>query len=97
MTACAASVAGLVVLHDEGAPAGGSIDWFLAAAPMLVAILAVVVMLRLYPLVILGLLRLSARRAGATGFVARHEAVKESASPVSRSHVREREHVPGKV
>jgi putative ABC transport system permease protein len=70
VTACAASVAGLVVLHDEAAPAGGSVDWFLAAAPVLVAVLAVVVMLRLYPLVIRGLLRVSARRAGATGFVA---------------------------
>jgi len=70
VTACAAAVAGLVVLHDEGVPADGSVNWFLAAAPVLVAILAVVVMLRLYPLVIRGLLRLSAWRAGATGFVA---------------------------
>jgi putative ABC transport system permease protein len=82
VTACAASVAGLVVLHDEGVPAGGSVDWFLAAAPVLVAVLAVVVMLRLYPLVIRGLLRLSARRAGATGFVALAGAARTSLTGV---------------
>jgi putative ABC transport system permease protein len=70
VTACAASVAGLVVLHDQGLPVGGSVDLFIMAAPVLVAIPAVVIMLRLYPLVIRGLLRLSARRPGATGFVA---------------------------
>src|SRR5580692_2594483 len=82
VTACAAAVAGLVVLHDEAVPAGGSVDWFLAAAPVLVAILAVVVMLRLYPLVIRGLLRLSARRAGATGFVALAAAARTSLTGV---------------
>jgi len=49
---------------------------------MLVAILAVVVMLRLYPLVIRGLLRLSARRAGATGFVALAGAARTSLTGV---------------
>ena len=82
VTACAAAVAGLVVLHDEGVLAGGSVDWFLAAAPVLVAILAVVVMLRVYPLVIRGLLRLSARRAGATGFVALAGAARTSLTGV---------------
>ena len=57
-------------------------DWFLAAAPVLVALLAVVVMLRLYPLVIRGLLRLSARRAGATGFVALAGAARTSLTGV---------------
>jgi putative ABC transport system permease protein len=82
VTACAAAVAGLVVLHDEGVPAGGSVDWYLATAPVLVAILAVVVMLRLYPLVIRGLLRLSARTAGATGFVALAGAARTSLTRV---------------
>jgi putative ABC transport system permease protein len=78
VTACAASVAGLVVLHDQGLPAGGSIDLYLAAVPVLVAIPVVVIMLRLYPLVIRGLLRLSARRAHATGFVALAAAARTS-------------------
>jgi putative ABC transport system permease protein len=82
VTAIAASVAGLVVLHDQGVPAGGSgspgasgglaggADLYLTVAPVLVAIPVVVIMLRLYPLVVRGLAALSARRTGATGFVA---------------------------
>jgi putative ABC transport system permease protein len=64
VTAIAASVAGLIVLHNQGVPAGGSgsrIDLYLAIVPVLVAVPVVVVMLRLYPLVIRGLLALSAR------------------------------------
>jgi putative ABC transport system permease protein len=82
VTACAACAAGLVLLHDQGLPAGGSIDWFLTVAPVLVAIPVVVIMLRLYPLVIHGLLRLSARRAGATGFVALAGAARTSLTGV---------------
>ncbi len=83
VTAIAAAVAGLVVLHDQGvpAPAGGSgaaqaataaggADLYLTVVPILVAIPVVVIMLRLYPLAVRGLAALSARRAGATGFVA---------------------------
>ncbi|HEX5290434.1 MAG TPA: FtsX-like permease family protein, partial [Streptosporangiaceae bacterium] len=61
VTAIAASVAGLVVLHDHGVPAGGSgsgIDLYLAIVPILVAVPVVVIMLRLYPLIIRGLLAL---------------------------------------
>ena len=70
MTAVAASVAALVVLHDQGGPAGGGFNPYLAATPVLVAIPVVLIILRLYPLAVRGLLRLSSRRAGATGFVA---------------------------
>ena len=78
ITAVAASVAGLVVLHDQGVPAGGGIDLYLTAVPILVAIPVVVVMLRLYPLAIRGLLAVSARGAGATGFVALSRAARSS-------------------
>ena len=78
VTACAAAVAGLVVLHDQGVPAGGQINLFLTTAPVLVAIPVVLIMLRLYPLVIRGLLWLSARRSGATGFVALSRASRSS-------------------
>jgi putative ABC transport system permease protein len=77
VTAIAASVAGLVVLHDQGVPASGSgagagssADLYLTVLPILVAVPVVVVMLRLYPLAVRGLAALSARRAGVTGFVA---------------------------
>ena len=81
VTAIAAAVAGLVVLHDQGVPAGGSgfgIDLYLAIVPVLVAVPVVVVMLRLYPLVIRGLLALSARGTGATGFVALSRAARST-------------------
>ena len=81
VTAVAASVAGLVVLRNQGVPAGGSgtgADLFLTITPVLVAIPVVVVMLRLYPLAIRGLLAVSARRSGATGFVALSRAARSS-------------------
>ena len=70
VTAVVASVAGLVVLHHQGVPAGAGINLYLAATPVLVAIPVVLTVLRLYPLAVSGLLRLSSRRPGATGFVA---------------------------
>jgi putative ABC transport system permease protein len=86
VTAIAASVAGLIVLHDEGVPPagapGGGINLYLAVTPVLVAIPAVLVMLRVYPLAVRGLLTLSARRAGATGFVALSGAVRSSLTEV---------------
>jgi putative ABC transport system permease protein len=82
VTACAAAVAGLVVLRHEGVPAGGQINLFLTIAPVLVAIPVVVVLLRLYPLALRGLLALSARRADATGFVALSRAARSSLAGV---------------
>ncbi len=78
ITACAASVAGLVVLRDQGLPAGGGINLYLAITPVLVAIPVVLIMLRLYPLAVRGLLAWSARRAGATSFVALSGAARSS-------------------
>jgi putative ABC transport system permease protein len=89
VTAIAASVAGLIVLHDQGVPAGDSgppggpppaADLYLTVVPILVAIPVVVIMLRLYPLAVRGLAALSARRNGATGFVALSQAAR---SPLS--------------
>jgi putative ABC transport system permease protein len=86
VTAIAASVAGLIVLHDEGVPtpgtSGGGINLYLAVTPVLVAIPVVLVMLRVYPLAVRGLLTLSARRAGATGFVALTGAARSSLTEV---------------
>jgi len=70
LAACAACVAGVVVLRDQGLPANGGVNLYLSAAPVLVVIPVVLVMLRLYPLAVRGLLALSARGTGATGFVA---------------------------
>ena len=68
--ACVAAVAGLVVLHHQGLPAPGQSDLFLAITPVLVAVPVVLIVLRLYPLAVRGLLALTARARGATGFVA---------------------------
>ncbi|MGH3152487.1 MAG: hypothetical protein ACRDOB_17410, partial [Streptosporangiaceae bacterium] len=82
VTACAACVAGLIVLHDQGVPAGGQVNLLLTVAPVLVAVPVVLIMLRLYPLAVRGLLRLSARGAGATGFVALSAAARSSLTSV---------------
>jgi putative ABC transport system permease protein len=82
VTACAAAVGALVVLHNQGLPAAGSTDLYLAATPVLVAIPVVLVMLRLYPLVMRGLLTAAARGAGATGFVALSRAARSSLTGV---------------
>ncbi len=75
-------MAGLIVLHDEGVQAGGGINLYLAITPVLVAIPVVVVMLRLYPLAVRGLLAASARGTGATGFVALSGAARSSLAGV---------------
>ncbi|MDQ2814334.1 MAG: hypothetical protein M3Z75_21320, partial [Actinomycetota bacterium] len=82
ITACAAAVGALVVLRDQGLPAAGSADLYLAATPVLIAIPVVLVMLRLYPLVMRGLLAAAARGAGATGFVALSRATRSSLTGV---------------
>ena len=69
-TACAAAIAGLIVLHDQGLPGPGQTDLILAATPVLVAVPVVLVVLRLYPLAVRGLQTGAARAPGATGFVA---------------------------
>ena len=82
VTACAACAAGLVVLRNQGVPAGGQVNPLLMLAPVLVAVPVVLIMLRLYPLVVRGLLRVSARRTGATGFVALSAAARSSLTGV---------------
>ena len=69
VAACAASVGGLVVLHGQGVQPGGT-NWYLTVTPILVAIPAVVIILRAYPMIIRLLLRLTARRASTTSYVA---------------------------
>ena len=82
VAACAACVAGLVVLHDQGLPAGGGTDLYLTVTPVLVAIPVVLVMLRLYPLAVRGAARLTRRGSGATAFVALSRAARSSLTGV---------------
>jgi putative ABC transport system permease protein len=70
VAATGAAVAGLAVLRGQGVTTGTSTNWFLTLAPVLVAVPAVVITLRLYPLLVRAALRIARRRAGATSYVA---------------------------
>jgi putative ABC transport system permease protein len=78
----AAAVGGLALLRYEGLAASGGVNAFTSAAPVLVAVPAALCVLRLYPLAMRAVLRLSARRAGVTGFVAAAWAGRASAATI---------------
>ncbi|MGH3208238.1 MAG: hypothetical protein ACRDNO_10790, partial [Trebonia sp.] len=65
----AASVAGIVAFRDQGVQAGAGVNLYTSSAPILVAIPVVIVVLRLYPLVLRGLLRACARTSRAPAFL----------------------------
>jgi putative ABC transport system permease protein len=72
LTAAGATIAGLAILRGQGVSGGASTgtNWFLTLAPVLVAVPAVVITLRLYPLIVRAALRFARPRAGATSYVA---------------------------
>ena len=65
----AACVGGLIVLRQQGLPAAGGVNVYTSAAPVLVAVPAALLVLRLCPVMLRGLLRLASPDAGAAGFV----------------------------
>ena len=81
------AVGGLVLLHQQGldqpglgqggqsSPAGG---WYTSLAPVLVAIPAAIVVVRLYPVLLRGLLRVARGRPGVTAFVGFTRAVQNT-------------------
>jgi putative ABC transport system permease protein len=77
----AAAVAGIVVFRDQSAPAGSGVNVYASSAPVLAAIPAVIVVLRLYPLALRGLLRASARSSRAPAFLGLARASKTALSP----------------
>jgi putative ABC transport system permease protein len=77
-TACAAAIAGLAVFRGQAPQPGQGINLYTSAAPVLVAIPAVIVVLRLYPLLLRLLARVSARRRGITGFLALRQAAQSA-------------------
>ncbi|HJX99273.1 MAG TPA: hypothetical protein VJ351_00535 [Streptosporangiaceae bacterium] len=66
---CIGAIAGLVVLRDQGLSPAGVTNWYLTVAPVLVAIPAAVIAVRLYPLAIRALLPVWRRRGGVAGYV----------------------------
>lgn len=80
LAACAAAVGGLVVLRGQGlSPAGGT-DWYLTAAPILVAVPAALIAMRLYPMAIRALLPVWRHRGGVAGYVGLAGAVERRTS-----------------
>jgi putative ABC transport system permease protein len=77
----AASVAGLVVFRNQGSQAGSGVNLYTSSAPVLVAIPVVIVVLRLYPLLLRGLLRLSARTSRAPAFLGLARASRTALTP----------------
>jgi putative ABC transport system permease protein len=77
----AASVAGIVVFRDQGVQAGSGVNLYTSCAPVLVAIPAVIVVLRLYPLVLRGLLRVCARTSRAPAFLGLARASRTALTP----------------
>jgi putative ABC transport system permease protein len=78
----AAAVGGLIVLRQQG-PGGGSA--YVSLAPVLVAIPAVILVMRGYPVALRALVRLSRARPGATalvGFARAAQGVRGAALPV---------------
>jgi putative ABC transport system permease protein len=80
-TAGLAAIAGILVLRQQGTRAGTGVNLYTSAAPALIAIPAVIVVLRVYPLVLRGLLRGSARRSGATAFLGLARAARTVLTP----------------
>ena len=66
VTACAAAIGGITVFRSQT----GATDLFTSGAPVLIAVPAVIVILRLYQLLLRGLARAAARQRGVIGFLA---------------------------
>jgi putative ABC transport system permease protein len=77
-TLAVAAIGGLDLLHQQGLPPGAGLNPYTGAAPVLVAVLAALLAMRLYPLALRALLRLSAARRGVAGFVAMAQASRVS-------------------
>jgi putative ABC transport system permease protein len=77
----AASVAGIVVFRDQGTQAGSGVNLYTSSAPVLVAVPAVIVVLRLYPLALRGLRRASARASRASVFLGLARASRTTLTP----------------
>jgi len=85
-TAVAAAIAGIIVFRQQGtssagAGAGSGVNLYTSAAPVLIAVPVVIVVLRVYPFVLRGLLRGSARGASATTFLGLARAARTALTP----------------
>lgn len=81
VTLVAATIAGIVVFRQQGSAQGSGVDLYTSAAPVLVAVPVVIVVMRIYPLVLRGLLRVFARSAGAPAFLGLARAARSPLTP----------------
>ena len=81
VTLVAAAVGGIVVFRQQGTAPGSGVDFYTSAAPVLVAVPAVIVVLRIYPLVLRGLLRAAARSPRAPAFLGLARAARGTLTP----------------
>jgi putative ABC transport system permease protein len=81
VTLVAAAVAGIVVFRQQATTPGGGVNLYTSAAPVLVAVPAVIVVMRVYPFVLRGLLRVFARSPGATAFLGLARATRSALTP----------------
>jgi putative ABC transport system permease protein len=81
LTLIAAAIAGIVVFRQQGLQPGTGVDFYTSSAPVLVAIPAVIIVLRGYPLILRGLLKGAARGRGATGFLGLASAARTALTP----------------
>jgi putative ABC transport system permease protein len=81
LTLAAAAVAGIVVFRQQGTAPGAGVNLYTSAAPVLVAVPVVIMVMRIYPLVLRGLLRVFARSPGAPAFLGLARAVRSALTP----------------
>ena len=81
LTAVAAAVAGITVFRQQGTAPGAGVNLYTSAAPVLVTIPAVIVVLRLYPVALRGLLRGYRRCRGAVAYLGLTRAARAALTP----------------
>ena len=81
VTLVLAAAGGLFVLRQQGLQPGAGVNLYTSAAPVLVAVPAVIVAFRLYPLVLRWLLHAAARTAGAPAFLGLARAARTALTP----------------
>jgi putative ABC transport system permease protein len=81
VTLILAAVAGILIFRQQGLQPGSGVNLYTSAAPALIAIPAVIVVFRLYPLVLRWLLRAAARTPGAPAFLGLARASRTTLTP----------------
>jgi putative ABC transport system permease protein len=76
-----AAAGGIFIFRQQGLQPGSGVNLYTSAAPVLVAVPAVIIVFRLYPLVLRWLLRAAARTAAAPAFLGLARAARSTLTP----------------